>query len=153
MPDARVTRDTLRKRDGDYCPGCGVCFEDKPPTIDHKVPKSRGGLSKLANLWLLCADCNKDKADLTVEEWQEWRKGLGPKCCPHKRTRHSLHIMPSTTRRQWGRCWVEDCACKRYTRPTVSALIYSARSEKISIIKEQVGYEDKRSRANAKVAT
>ena len=91
---------------GPECPGCGVSFDAVPPTIDHRVPLSRGGGNGIANLWLLCANCNHDKADLTTDEWSGPRKQA---CCPHPRGRHQRGL-----NKQSGACWFEGCDCKQY---------------------------------------
>ena len=38
--------------------------------VDHDIPKSRGGSNNIDNLWPMCAACNRDKADLTGEEYR-----------------------------------------------------------------------------------
>lgn len=63
-------RALLQARDGMGCQGCGT-LEDL--TIDHKVPRSQGGSNKLHNLWVLCATCNGEKADMSVRQWLNWR--------------------------------------------------------------------------------
>lgn len=41
---------------------CAVCARtDRPLTIDHIVPISRGGTNELENLQLLCRPCNTSK--------------------------------------------------------------------------------------------
>lgn len=44
-------------------------------TWDHKQPKSKGGTSEKHNLAHCCKKCNKEKADLTEEQFLT-RKGL-----------------------------------------------------------------------------
>lgn len=39
-------------------------------TVDHAMPKSRGGLNDDANLLLACAACNNAKADMTDAEFR-----------------------------------------------------------------------------------
>lgn len=60
-------RNVLIKRDRGLCRYCGrqVTLADGPrqATIDHVVPRSRGGSDKLDNLALACARCNNEKAD------------------------------------------------------------------------------------------
>jgi len=40
-------------------------------TVDHKLPWSRGGFTTLDNLVAACAQCNRDKGDMDVEEFRE----------------------------------------------------------------------------------
>lgn len=102
---------------GNLCLGCGVSFLAAQPTVDHRLPTSRGGSNDRDNLWLLCAACNNDKGDLTVEEWQEWLGRSGPKCCEHGRNRHTKNAIRAAARIQWGPCWYPGCECQRYRRP------------------------------------
>lgn len=44
---------------------CGICFKpimDKS-TIDHIIPKSKGGTNKLSNLQLAHLECNRKKGN------------------------------------------------------------------------------------------
>lgn len=65
--DASVSlrkRYTVFKRDGYCCRICGRSVNDGVVLeVDHKVPRSWGGNSNLENLWTLCFDCNRGKAD------------------------------------------------------------------------------------------
>jgi 5-methylcytosine-specific restriction endonuclease McrA len=42
--------------------------EDRP-TLDHVVPRSRGGTNRQRNLVLACPPCNGRKADLELAAW------------------------------------------------------------------------------------
>lgn len=44
------------------------------PSIDHIIPLSRGGTSKLSNLQILTVFENLAKRDMTMEEWNEFKK-------------------------------------------------------------------------------
>lgn len=47
------------------CNGCEVLFPFRNLTIDHIIPRSRGGTDDPDNLQLLCAACNSTKGDRT----------------------------------------------------------------------------------------
>ncbi|TQC50714.1 HNH endonuclease [Rhodococcus sp. WS4] len=47
---------------------CGYCDDPVATTIDHVVPRSRGGPNTWADLVACCAPCNQRKADRTPEE-------------------------------------------------------------------------------------
>ena len=49
------------------CAGCRVMFPFRNFTIDHVVPKARGGTDHLVNLQLLCGACNSLKGDRPQE--------------------------------------------------------------------------------------
>jgi len=53
-------RDKVLKRDGYLCKTCGTADD---LTIDHIVPRAKGGSSAIDNLQVLCWDCNQVKKD------------------------------------------------------------------------------------------
>lgn len=42
---------------------CVYCGSRKHLTVDHYIPRSRGGTSDPSNLVLACSDCNENKGD------------------------------------------------------------------------------------------
>ena len=50
------------------CNGCEVLFPFRNMTIDHIIPRSRGGTDDSDNLQLLCGACNSTKGNRTQEE-------------------------------------------------------------------------------------
>lgn len=67
IPFKRVmlSRQNLFKRDGNSCQYCG---STKDLTLDHVLPKSKGGQSTWTNLTTACKRCNSIKGDKTPEE-------------------------------------------------------------------------------------
>jgi len=63
-----VTRKNLYTRDGYRCGYCGEKFHGDQLTLDHIVPKSRGGGNSWDNLTSCCQACNRRKADRTPLE-------------------------------------------------------------------------------------
>jgi len=63
---AILNRKNLLRRDGFRCQYCGR--KDLPLTIDHLVPKSRGGESSWENLITACRACNTFKGNRTPVE-------------------------------------------------------------------------------------
>jgi 5-methylcytosine-specific restriction endonuclease McrA len=59
------TRNRIYKRDDNQCVYCG---SKKQLTIDHILPKSRGGTNEWTNLVTCCFRCNIRKANRTPEE-------------------------------------------------------------------------------------
>lgn len=60
----RYSKTALWIRDNGSCAYCG-----KPgTTMDHVLPKSRGGPASWLNAVVACRDCNEKKADRTPEE-------------------------------------------------------------------------------------
>ena len=65
MKNFRVNRQRLYKRDNNECAYCG---SKKELTIDHIIPKSRGGKNSWNNLITCCLPCNLKKGDKTPDE-------------------------------------------------------------------------------------
>ena len=54
---------------GTHCAYCtGECSNDL--TLDHVVPRSKGGRNTVANLVVACRICNELKGDLSVEQFK-----------------------------------------------------------------------------------
>jgi len=63
-----LTKPNIFKRDGNECVYCGHSVR-KDLTIDHVIPKSKGGKDKWNNLVTACFKCNNKKASLSLEEF------------------------------------------------------------------------------------
>ena len=63
-----MTRRNIAIRDNSSCQYCGVLLETPEYTIDHVVPRTRGGKSEWTNLVLACVQCNKRKSDSLLRE-------------------------------------------------------------------------------------
>lgn len=61
-------RSLLYSRDHQICAYCGDEFEWKALTIDHIMPKSRGGKNIWTNCVTACRPCNHRKGSRTPEE-------------------------------------------------------------------------------------
>lgn len=61
----RPNRTRIYKRDNYECVYCG---SKRELTLDHVLPKSRGGTNGWTNLVTSCMKCNRKKADKTPEE-------------------------------------------------------------------------------------
>ena len=55
--------------EGVTCPYCGLAVQAMDLSIDHVIPRSRGGSSDPANLAWSHAKCNLTKSDLTGDEY------------------------------------------------------------------------------------
>jgi 5-methylcytosine-specific restriction endonuclease McrA len=62
----KISRRALFARDGWQCAYCGSAGGRL--TLDHVVPRSRGGESTWENVVTACAPCNHKKGDRTLEE-------------------------------------------------------------------------------------
>ena len=61
LPHYSKHKGTLYGEQGGDCLGCGVHFLPVNFTVDHIVPKSKGGTDRKSNLQLLCGNCNSRK--------------------------------------------------------------------------------------------
>ena len=61
----KINRHRLYKRDNHECTYCG---SKRNLTIDHILPKSRGGENTWTNLVTCCSSCNRLKGDRTPDE-------------------------------------------------------------------------------------
>jgi 5-methylcytosine-specific restriction endonuclease McrA len=61
----KVNRTRVYKRDNHECVYCG---SKKQLTLDHVIPKSKGGRNEWNNLVTCCFKCNLKKGDKTLEE-------------------------------------------------------------------------------------
>lgn len=70
MPTRRhvLSRRNILIRDRYLCQYCGQRFSNAGLTLDHIVPKSRGGTDTWENLVASCYECNHRKADNTPDE-------------------------------------------------------------------------------------
>jgi hypothetical protein len=63
----------LGKYHGKPCPYCNkdmLIGTARPPTRDHKVPRSRKDVPRRGvNILIVCGPCNNDKDSMTLEEW------------------------------------------------------------------------------------
>jgi len=62
------TRENVLNRDRHACQYCGVRPLNKELTLDHIVPKSRGGKNTWKNLIAACKKCNQKKGNRTPKE-------------------------------------------------------------------------------------
>lgn len=72
---AEIKRIVLGKTDG-VCARCGKAITFEKATIEHFVPKYRGGADDERNLLPLCKNCNKQKGSRIViaEEYYPYLK-------------------------------------------------------------------------------
>jgi hypothetical protein len=71
-----LTRQNIFRRDGHTCQYCGT---HKDLTLDHLVPRSKGGKSTWNNLVTACRRCNARKGDYFIDQIDMKLKNM-----PHK---------------------------------------------------------------------
>lgn len=85
-----LSRKNIIRRDGHRCQYCGS--SSAPLTVDHIIPRARGGRDSWDNLVTACLPCNNKKSDKTLE-----RAGLTLMSVP-RRPSHVSFLMQSVTR-------------------------------------------------------
>lgn len=60
----RIWYASLAASHGECCANCGVTSN---LALDHVIPIAKGGLSRIDNLQLLCATCNRIKGKLAID--------------------------------------------------------------------------------------
>ncbi len=98
----RITRSVSRKRillrDGGRCQYCQRAFPAVEFTLDHVLPRSRGGGSTWENLVSCCKPCNNKKGDKTPAE-----AGMTLVRKPTQLTIHSKHRLLQAGDRTWDK--------------------------------------------------
>lgn len=64
----KFSRDHIFYRDNFKCQYCSISFKKSDLTLDHVMPKSRGGDTSWENIVSACKPCNNKKADKTPSE-------------------------------------------------------------------------------------
>jgi 5-methylcytosine-specific restriction endonuclease McrA len=65
---ASPSRQNILRRDQYCCQYCNIEMTDKEATVDHIIPKSKGGSSSWVNMVAACRDCNLAKGNRTPKE-------------------------------------------------------------------------------------
>lgn len=110
--EIRFSRTNIFTRDKHQCQYCGAQPEKSDLTLDHVIPRSRGGGNSWENLVLACARCNVKKSNRTPEEanMRLLKKPSAPRWLP----RFGLSVRKQELN-SWQRfvdtsCWVTDVA-------------------------------------------
>lgn len=105
----RVRRHLRIRTDGLRCFYCQCTLTrapdtDRSVTLDHLVPRSKGGKDRLSNLVLACGPCNRRKGDSTAAEYLDSprlaarQKGVQRPSCDCGRVPGESHAWDCATR-------------------------------------------------------
>ncbi|MEZ6036845.1 MAG: HNH endonuclease [Planctomycetota bacterium] len=97
--EAPFTRRNLFLRDDFTCQYCGIRAPNDRLSVDHVLPRSRGGTTSWENCVLACIHCNARKADRTLKEagLRLLRPPVRPRWTPY------LNLRPSQRMESWAR--------------------------------------------------
>src|SRR6202042_348504 len=68
-----LSRKNILLRDRNTCQYCGTILASGELTLDHVIPRSRGGLSTWENLVACCHPCNRRKGNKMLHELEEMK--------------------------------------------------------------------------------
>lgn len=81
----RYSRKNVYERDKNTCQYCGKKCHKKNLTLDHVIPKSKGGRSTWENVVACCLECNGEKKDRLLKElgWKLLKEPKKPRWKSH----------------------------------------------------------------------
>lgn len=87
VANMRFSRRNILQRDHNKCQYCGNALRASEASIDHIIPKSKGGMNTWQNLVTACIYCNAKKGDKLLSEigWKllqqptepQWKSHIG----------------------------------------------------------------------------
>ena len=98
----KITRRAVFARDGWTCQYCG---SRSNLTVDHVIPRSKGGPSSWENIVASCAPCNRRKGDMTPIQ-ANMHPAHEPRA-PHPQV--FIHVASPTIPAAW-RAWLPEAA-------------------------------------------
>lgn len=66
--EMKFSRANVYRRDRNICQFCGKKFPTEELTMDHIIPKSKGGPMSWTNIVLACTSCNHKKSNKSLKE-------------------------------------------------------------------------------------
>ncbi len=106
----KITRRAVFARDGWECQYCGARSN---LTVDHVIPRSKGGSSEWDNIVASCAPCNRRKGDLLPAQ-----ANMVPRHAPRAPNPHVfIHVASPTIPTAWKQ-WLPDAASDTAGRST-----------------------------------
>jgi 5-methylcytosine-specific restriction endonuclease McrA len=88
-----LSRKNILLRDRNTCQYCGIVLTAAELTLDHVVPRSRGGLSTWENLVACCHSCNRRKGSQLLHELTHMRLLREPRPFSLHTSRHIMRMI------------------------------------------------------------
>jgi 5-methylcytosine-specific restriction endonuclease McrA len=90
-----LSRKNILLRDRNMCQYCQVVLTASELTLDHVIPRSRGGLSTWENLVACCHDCNRGKGNQLLHELSDMKLLREPRPFSLHTSRHIMRMIGS----------------------------------------------------------
>jgi 5-methylcytosine-specific restriction endonuclease McrA len=90
-----LSRKNILLRDRNTCQYCGIILNSSDLTLDHVVPRSRGGSSSWENLVACCHTCNRRKGNQFLHELKEMQLAREPRPFTLHTSRHIMRMIGS----------------------------------------------------------
>jgi 5-methylcytosine-specific restriction endonuclease McrA len=90
-----LSRKNILLRDRNCCQYCSVILTAGELTLDHVMPRSRGGTSTWENLVACCSSCNRRKGNQLLHELTEMRLMREPRPFSLHTSRHIMRMLGS----------------------------------------------------------
>ena len=88
-----LSRKNILLRDRNTCQYCGVVLPSAELTLDHVVPRSRGGTSTWENLVAACHACNRRKGNYLLHELEHMKLIREPRPFTLHTSRHIMRMI------------------------------------------------------------
>jgi 5-methylcytosine-specific restriction endonuclease McrA len=88
-----LSRKNILLRDRNTCQYCGVILPSAELTLDHVIPRSRGGLSTWENLVAACHACNRRKGNHLLHEQEHMKLQREPRPFTLHTSRHIMRMI------------------------------------------------------------
>jgi 5-methylcytosine-specific restriction endonuclease McrA len=88
-----LSRKNILLRDRNSCQYCGVVLPSCELTLDHVLPRSRGGLSTWENLVACCHSCNRRKGNQLLSELRDIKLLREPRPFSLHTSRHIMRMI------------------------------------------------------------
>src|SRR6187402_1252207 len=90
-----LSRKNILLRDRSTCQYCAVVFPSGDLTLDHVIPRSRGGTSTWENLVACCHNCNRRKGSQLLHELRDMKLLRQPSPFSLHTSRHIMRMLGS----------------------------------------------------------
>ncbi|MHB1700212.1 MAG: HNH endonuclease [Acidobacteriaceae bacterium] len=95
-----LSRKNILLRDRNCCQYCGIVLTSAELTLDHVIPRSRGGQSTWENLVACCHSCNRRKGNQLLHELRDMKLAREPRPFSLHTSRHIMRLIGSADE-QW----------------------------------------------------